>query len=61
MAKEFFGVRATAAITRLIQSALATKQDKIKGEAGEIPVFGPDGQLTSSDELRKLKEYLDEI
>lgn len=43
MAKEYFGVRATTALTRLIKSSIATKQDKLTGAKGQVLGFDEDG------------------
>lgn len=49
MAKEFFGVRATAALTKLIKGALADKQDKLTGKAGQVVGFDSEGHPVAQE------------
>lgn len=49
MAKEYFGVRATTALTRLIKSAIATKQDKLAGTKGQVLGFDEDGNPVAQE------------
>lgn len=61
MAKEFFGVRATTALSRLVKAALAEKQDKVEGTDGDILMFNAEGKLEASSGLKDLLSQLQEI
>lgn len=61
MSKPYGGKGTLGALIRLVKGDLATKQDHISGQPGELLMIGEDGKVTTTSALADLLEALKEI